>query len=90
MNNAVEAVGYQCDIYLPDGISFVKDEDDDYLVELSTERTTYKNTDYFNYALQKDGALRILCSSTKSKPFSGNSPGSRSKSATTCPKAAIR
>ena len=73
MNNAVEAVGYQCDIYLPDGISFVKDEDDDYLVELSTERTTYKNTDYFNYALQKDGALRILCSSTKSKPFSGNS-----------------
>lgn len=72
MNNVIAPTGFQCDIYLPDGMSFAQDEDDFYLVDLSQTRTTSKKTDYFSSAIQSDGALRIMCSSTKNYTFSGN------------------
>lgn len=73
MNNTQEITGVQCDIYLPEGMTFAKDEDGYYLAELSTERTTTAKTNIFDAVLQSDGALRILASSTKSAAFSGNS-----------------
>lgn len=73
MNNTKEITGVQCDIYLPEGMTFAKDEDGYYLAELSTERTTVTKTNIFDAVLQSDGALRILASSTKSAAFSGNS-----------------
>lgn len=73
MNNTKEITGVQCDIYLPEGMTFAKDEDGYYLAELSTERTTATKTNIFDAVLQSDGALRILASSTKSAAFSGNS-----------------
>lgn len=71
MNNAVTARGFQCDIYLPAGISFALDGDDMPIAELSTARTTSTKTDYFSSAIQSDGALRILCNSTKGYDFDG-------------------
>lgn len=72
MNNVIEAVGFQCDFYAPEGTEVAVDVDGFEEINLSTERTSSKRTDYFNYAAQQDGAIRILASSTKSLPFSGN------------------
>lgn len=72
MNNTIAPTGFQCDVYLPEGIEVATDEDGFYLIELSTARTTAKKTDYFNTAEQEDGSIRIMCSSTKSYTFAGN------------------
>lgn len=73
MNNTQEITGFQCDIYLPEGFTFAKNSDGEYDVALNTTRTTVTKTNIFDTALQNDGALRILASSTKSAVFSGNS-----------------
>lgn len=70
-NETIAATGYQFNIYLPDGMSFATDEDDMPLVNLSTARTTLTKTNYFDFAMQPDGSLMILCNSTKGETFSG-------------------
>ncbi|MGM9842635.1 MAG: Ig-like domain-containing protein, partial [Muribaculaceae bacterium] len=72
MNNTIVPVGFQCDFYAPSGTSVPKDEDDYYLIDLSTERTTASRTNIFETGLQKDGAIRILAASTRNYPFTGN------------------
>lgn len=72
MNNTIAPTGFQCDVYLPSGVEAAKDGDGFYLASLSTERTTTQKTNYFDSALQLDGALRVMCSSTKNYTFSGN------------------
>jgi len=72
MKNTAEMVGFQADLYLPNGVTVAKDDDDMPLIELSGERTTAKKTDFLNSAVQADGSTRILCSSTKGYAFSGN------------------
>jgi hypothetical protein len=73
MNNTVDATGFQFDIVLPEGITVATDEDGFYLIELSEERTTSNKTNYFDSALQPDGSVRVMCSSTKSYTFEGTS-----------------
>lgn len=72
MKNSMAFRGFQFDLYLPDGLSFAMDEDDFPLADLSTARTTVNKTDYFSAAIQKDGALRVLCNSTTGYSFSGS------------------
>lgn len=72
MNNAVDVTGFEFNISLPDGIT-IPQEDGDYLIELSTERTTFKNHNIFDAVLKEDGTIYVLCNSTKSKTFSGTS-----------------
>ena len=72
MKNTVAVQGYQFDLYLPDGVTVATDEDDFLMAELSTERTTTNKTNYFDSALTGDGALRVLCGSSKGYTFSGN------------------
>ena len=72
MNNTIAPTGFQCDVYLPDGISVAKDEDDFCLITLSTTRTSSRKTDYFASKVQTDGTVRILASSTQNYTFSGN------------------
>ena len=72
MNNAIEAVGFQCDFYAPEGTEVALDEYGFHEIYLSTERTTANQTNMFDFAAQPDGAIRILASSTKVLPFSGN------------------
>lgn len=72
MNNIIAATGFQCDLVLPKGVTVAKDEDGLDLIELSTARTSPKKTDFFNSAVQSDGSIRIMCSSTQSYTFAGN------------------
>jgi len=72
MKNEEAAPGFQCDVYLPEGMTFAEDEDGFILAELSTTRTTAQKTDFFSAAYQGDGALHILCNSTKGYTFKDN------------------
>ena len=72
MKNAIEVQGYQFDLYLPEGVTVATDEDGFNLIELSTERTTARKTDYFNSTVQADGSIRVLCGSSKGYTFEGN------------------
>ena len=72
MKNTVEVQGYQFDLYLPEGVTVATDEDGFSLIELSTERTTTRKTDYFNSTVQADGSIRVLCGSSKGYTFEGN------------------
>ena len=72
MNNQIAASGFQCDLYLPNGVTVATDEDGFYQIALSTARTTATKTNMFDSVLQGDGSIRILCNSTKNYAFSGN------------------
>lgn len=65
MNNTVSVPGFQFDMVLPEGVSFVK-------AELSLDRTTATNTNTFEYQEQADGAIRVLVASTSNATFTGN------------------
>lgn len=71
MKNTFEVPGFQFDLQLPKGVEVLKDGEF-YQAELSLERTTATKTNYFDCALQPDGSVRIMASSTKSYTFSGN------------------
>lgn len=71
MKNTQAITGFQFDLVLPAGIT-VKQEDGFYSIELSTVRTTAKKTNYFDSALQLDGSIRVMASSTQNYTFSGN------------------
>ena len=71
MKNTIEVQGYQFDLYLPEGVSFATDEEGFVLAELSSERTTPKKMNSFDTAIQADGALRVLCGSSKGYTFDG-------------------
>ena len=73
LNNTLAVRGLQFDLMLPDGISVALDEDGFPKVELSTARTTPKKMNYFDSAIQDDGALRVLCNSSAAYTFDGNS-----------------
>ena len=72
MKNEVEAEGFEFDMYLPDGMSFVLDEDGFPEASLSTERTTARKTNNFDAVIQPDGALRVLAASSNGSSISGN------------------
>lgn len=71
MNNQEAMQGYQFDLYLPEGMTIARDEDGMQKLEMSTERTTKRKTDYFDTTMQPDGALRVLCGSSKGNAFAG-------------------
>ena len=70
MKNSVPMTGFQFDVVMPEGLSIAMD-DEYYLIDLSTERTTARKTNTFDSAAQKDGSVRVLAGSTKSETFSG-------------------
>ncbi len=71
MKNNLSITGFQCNLYFPEGVTVQKDEDDYPLIELSTKRTTARNTNIFEAVEQADGSMMILANSTKSKSFTG-------------------
>lgn len=72
MKNAVEAEGFEFDLYLPEGMTFVTDANGFAEVSLSTERTNSKKTNSFDSVIQEDGSLRVLAASTNGSSISGN------------------
>ena len=72
MKNAVEAEGFAFDLYLPEGMSFVTNNNGFVEASLSTERTTARKTNSFNAVIRQDGSLRVLAASTNGSSISGN------------------
>ena len=68
MTNEADIIGFQTDIYLPEGFEFVKDGND-YVVDPS-DRMARDHTIMCN--ISDDGALRVLCFSPSNKVISGN------------------
>ncbi len=69
MKNDVAIQTIQFDLYLPDGISIVPNEDDE-LVTASKERINRFN--YFESSMQSDGALRLLAQATSTNVPAGD------------------
>lgn len=72
MKNSALTTGFEFNLSLPSGISVEINEDDEYEINLSEERTTARNHNIFDSALKSDGTIYVLCNSTKSKTFCGN------------------
>ncbi len=69
MENENDITAFQTDIYLVNGFKLVKDEYDDYMVELSNR----KGRDHVIMASDaSDGAVRVVSYSPTLKTFSGN------------------
>ena len=64
--------GFQFDLVLPTGVTVAKDEDDFYLIELSTDRTTVRKH-MVSAQQQADGSIRVVCYSNSNSTFSGTS-----------------
>ncbi|MCQ2289564.1 MAG: cohesin domain-containing protein, partial [Muribaculaceae bacterium] len=62
---------WQADFELPEGFSFAVDDDNEALVEITGNRTTYKNHSISTNLLQS-GDLRVLCASATNKEFKDN------------------
>lgn len=69
MKNSVAIQTLQFDLYLPDGITIVTNEDDE-LVTASGERINKFN--YFQSSMQADGALRLLAQATSTNVPAGD------------------
>ena len=72
MKNTVGIQTVQFDLYLPDGVTVAKDEDDFELIELSTERTTVRKMDSFSFSKIANGVYRVLINSNNGYTFDGN------------------
>lgn len=68
LTNDVAFSGFQADIYLPEGLTFLA-EDGDYIFDLSGRK---HRTHTISAAKQADGSIRLLSYSTTSKEYSGN------------------
>ena len=64
--------GFAFDLYLPEGMSFVTNNNGFVEASLSTERTTARKTNSFNAVIRQDGSLRVLAASTNGSSISGN------------------
>jgi YD repeat-containing protein len=72
MKNSVPMEGFSFDLYLPEGMEFLTDEDGFPEAYLSTKRTTARKTNTFEAAIQSDGALRMFAASTNGSTINGN------------------
>ena len=61
MKNSIEVQTIQFDLYLPEGLSFVANDDDELM---TASKARIKKFDYFNSSVQADGALRLLAQAT--------------------------
>ena len=69
MNNVASIKAFQFDLYLPEGITIAKDEDDEELIELTTRAAKSHTIAYSN---RPDGAIRMVCTSMSGATFKGN------------------
>ena len=72
MKNSVAAEGFGFDLYLPEGMGFVVDDDGYPDASLSLARTTANKTNTFGATIQKDGSLRVFGASTNAGVIDGS------------------
>ena len=70
LKNTAALTGFQFDLDLPAGMT-VAEEDGDYLVDLATDRTSYKKHS-ISCRPQADGTMRVVCISLNGATFAGN------------------
>ena len=68
--NEATLSAFQCDVYLPEGVSIATDSDDEYDITLEPSRCTSSHS--ITAQKQEDGAIRLACYSTKSSDFIGS------------------
>lgn len=68
LKNSCEVTAFQCDIYLPEGITLQKNNKDKYEISLDENR---KDDHTITIAEQPDGSIRIVVASLSSSTFSG-------------------
>jgi len=68
LKNSCEVAAFQCDIYLPEGITLQKNNKGKYEISLDENR---KDDHTITIAEQPDGAIRIVVASLSSSTFSG-------------------
>ena len=69
MNNVASIQAFQFDLYLPEGVIVAKDEDNEYMVEL-TSRAAKSHS--ISAQTRPDGAIRMVCTSMSGATFKGN------------------
>ncbi|MBQ4622261.1 MAG: Ig-like domain-containing protein [Bacteroidaceae bacterium] len=70
LDNESEISAFQCDIYLPEGITLLLDEEEEFDITLNGERTTSSHSP--SARLQDNGSIRLAVYSSQSKKFKGN------------------
>ena len=71
LNNEVDVTAFQCDIFLPQGLEFVKNVETNSYAWKNEERMSVNHT--FISSIQSNGALRCLAYDLESSAFVGNS-----------------
>lgn len=72
MKNMEDIRGFQFDLYLPKGISIVKDGKNRIMGILTNERKPEGDRHTLTLSEQEDGAIRFLCASMYDETFTGN------------------
>lgn len=73
MKNTAAIRGFQFDLYLPEGVTAVKNSKGRILGSLSTGRLPEDDEHTLTIQEQADGAIRFLCASQYDETFTGNS-----------------
>ena len=72
MKNTVGIRGFQFDLYLPEGMTAVKDGNNRFVSSLSNGRKPAGDQHTLTLSEQPDGAIRFLCGSQYDETFTGN------------------
>ena len=72
MKNTVGIRGFQFDLYLPEGMTAVKDGNNRYVSTLSNGRKPAGDQHTLTLSEQQNGAIRFLCGSQYDETFTGN------------------
>lgn len=73
MNNTVNAVSFQFDVFLPEGFTIPLDDWGQYQIVVSESRTTSARHKIQSAFIPSDGCIRVICSSNPPVTFVGNS-----------------
>lgn len=72
MKNTAPIRGFQFDLYLPEGVTAVKNDKGRYVCSLNPARLPEDDEHTLTLAEQQDGAIRFLCGTLYDENFTGN------------------
>lgn len=72
MNNTAAIRGFQFDMYLPTGVTAVKNNKGRYICAFNADRLPEDDEHTLTLGAQDDGAIRFLCGSQYDETFTGN------------------
>ena len=72
MKNTAEIRGFQFDLYLPEGVTAIKNSNGKIRASLAANRLPEDDRHTLTVSKQKDGAIRFLCGSQYNETFTGN------------------